>query len=573
MNKQFDYLNNIKKPILVLDNTEVVFFNNIFYNLVQECHIGQDIRHVFHQNYLKFEEKNGEIITEQIYLGEKLFQLTISDLEIKDNKYHLLFLCERKIIQNNEDYNEILKKINLGCAKLTFSVKNEIIKVKFSDIFKDTFDLSSNATFDDFLNIIKIEDRDIILEKIYSIKEKENYDFEYIFKAYTKKNGYTDYFFNAYLGREEDSNSIIFNVVDLYELNLLNEKYINVESNFKGLFSKNMDTVVIVDGNEIVAYNNTAKKTAEKYGLKVKAGENFFNFLNLNNNKNSITETIQNNTRFEINLELENGIEVFLENTIVPIYFENKQVHAFIIKDLTEEKKTLKKLEEVNSALTKFLSIVSHDLRTPFIQVISLTEILTENFEMFSEEDILKYIKLLDKAGKNGYNLLENMMEWSRVMRNKRTFEPKEFNISKTIKQTVDLLDTNAKSKNICVKYPKEEIFAFGDKNMISTILLNLISNAIKFTPQKGKIEIEAVNNEKDTLISVKDNGVGMNQKAIESLFKIDNNYTTKGTEGESGTGLGMLLVFELIKKHKAKIWADSTPDKGSSFYFTLPKK
>lgn len=320
--------------------------------------------------------------------------------------------------------------------------------------------------------------------------------------------------------------------------------------------------VFLLKNNKIILFNN-AFESIFKDTLTNKSFDEIFNVEKLKSKKSWIKK--YNNLYFELNFSK------FKSNNADYIIFMN---------EINEERKNY---EEVNSTLTKFLSIISHDLRTPFIQIMSLAEIITYNYSDFSEEDLKKYMNLLDKSSKNGYNLLEILTEWGRIIKNKNVFEPIEFDASKIINNNISLIRDKADSKNISINLDNEKTSTldtkkinckiYADVNMFGTILQNLLLNAIKYSKKGGKITVKVENLEKNVQISVQDTGVGMHPKILGSLFKLDKTIKTSGTENETGTGLGLLLVTELIKKHKGKIWAESVLDVGSTIYFSLPKK
>ncbi|MBN2893658.1 MAG: PAS domain-containing protein [Bacteroidales bacterium] len=575
MQKNIKFINKIKSPVFLIKNHIIISCNNELIDYLGEDIEGQDFRTVFTDNsyYSEFEQKISKDNL-QVYFNNQLYD--IQKIPFNGEEADFIVFIKHLFAENNNNccYNSY-ETVSLGCFRVFFDKNKQIKEIVFTSSAYNIFGINpQKSSSEDVLNLFNHDDKIEIFKRINHIIENNNEKFEYIFTTNVHELRQAEFFLRGYYSTENGEEAIVCNIINLSNLNILTDSYFNLESNYKTLFSNNLDPIVIVDEFEILAFNRTAKEIAEKYGVEIKSGMNFLDFLNVSENQHGqILNLLNNKSRYEISLNLKNGETVQIENSIIPVYFEKKLVNAFIIKDLTAQKKLVHELKETNAALTKFLSIISHDLRTPFIQVISLAEIINDNFSVFDEKDLKKYIGLLDQAGKNGYNLLENMLEWSKVIRNKNVFEPIEFDISEKIKETISFVETNATTKNISLEFSHKETIVYADENMIGTILLNLISNAIKFTPKGGNIKIEVGQIEKNIQISVKDNGIGMNETAIDSLFRIDKNYTTKGTENETGTGLGLLLVQELIKKHKGEIWAESTPKVGTTFYFTIPQK
>jgi PAS domain S-box-containing protein len=249
--------------------------------------------------------------------------------------------------------------------------------------------------------------------------------------------------------------------------------------------------------------------------------------------------------------------------------------------DITERKNTEEKiqkmneeLKELNSTKDKFFSIVAHDMKTPFQGLLGYSQILSEEYETLPEEERKYFIKSIDELSKNTYELLDNLLIWSRIQTGRIAFNPDVFNLYQELSPTISLLTQTAKNKNITIDYLiDKKTFVNADKNMLSTVIRNLIANAIKFTKRGGKIIISSKRVEKFVDISVVDNGVGIKKENLNYLFKIGQNVSTKGTEDEEGTGLGLILCKEMIQMHGGKIWAESEVDNGSKFIFSIPTK
>lgn len=232
------------------------------------------------------------------------------------------------------------------------------------------------------------------------------------------------------------------------------------------------------------------------------------------------------------------------------------------------------KLQESNKTKDKFFSIIAHDLRSPFNTLLGFSDILSKNHKKYDVEERERIIKLINNSSKNTFNLLENLLTWSRSQLGRIEFLPKEINIKALIYEIVLLFQSNAKNKSIGLFYDTEtNISVYADKNMTNTVLRNLITNAIKFTKKNGTVTISVSETKKQDFIeiSVTDTGVGIAKDKIDELFRIDKDTSTPGTENESGTGLGLILCKEFVEKHGGEIWVESEVDKGSKFIFTLP--
>jgi two-component system sensor histidine kinase/response regulator len=230
------------------------------------------------------------------------------------------------------------------------------------------------------------------------------------------------------------------------------------------------------------------------------------------------------------------------------------------------------KIKKLLDDKNQFFSIIAHDLRGPLGSSASLSEILTQNIEEYSREEIKEIIEMLHESNKNSYKLLENLLDWSKVQTGMIEFSPKRIIINTLIKENVELNKNAALNKNISLSFESSELIEVEiDKNMIDTIVRNLLTNAIKFTDKHGEITVRIKKKNQKVEISITDNGIGIPDNIKEKLFKINGKVSQKGTENESGSGLGLLLCSEFIKMHQGKIWTESEPGKGSTFKFTLP--
>lgn len=247
--------------------------------------------------------------------------------------------------------------------------------------------------------------------------------------------------------------------------------------------------------------------------------------------------------------------------------------------DITEQKiieETIlslnEKLRNLNASKDKFFSIIAHDLKSPLAGILGFTEILTDEFDELSPEDIKEFIFHSHQSAKNLYALLENLLEWSRIQIGSIAFNPMEINIAQIFDEIIKLFSQNSKNKNIKLEKKCDQLQkVFADSNMLNTIIRNLVSNGIKFTKEGGTISLSAEELNNAVQITVRDSGVGISQENIDKLFKVENNFTTTGTNSEKGTGLGLVLCKELVEKHHGKISVESELGKGTKFIFTLP--
>jgi len=229
---------------------------------------------------------------------------------------------------------------------------------------------------------------------------------------------------------------------------------------------------------------------------------------------------------------------------------------------------------ELNATKDKFFSIIAHDLKNPFNALLGFSELLEKNFDTYTKPEIKEYINVIYESSQSLFKLLDNLLQWSRTQTGTITYHIDNFNLLPIVNQEVELLQLNADKKRISIKsLVDEKILVFADKNIIATVVRNLLNNALKFTNTGGSIEIWARENNNDIEISITDSGIGIDSNDIDKLFQLNSSLSNKGTANEEGTGLGLLLCKEFIEKNGGKIWVTSSKGKGSTFYFTLPKK
>lgn len=231
-----------------------------------------------------------------------------------------------------------------------------------------------------------------------------------------------------------------------------------------------------------------------------------------------------------------------------------------------------KKLNEVVATNTKFISIIAHDLRTPFVSILGILEILRESLNDYSIIEIEKYIDMVSNSANRSLNLLDNLLAWTISQNKEKSFNPVKINLFELLVDEIDNMDTSAKQKQIFLNHsiaPNVQVTA--DLQMVKTILRNLISNAIKYTNSGGEINISARESNQFIEIEVKDNGIGISHENQKTLFNFDVYHTSIGTKSEHGTGLGLLICKEFVQLHGGNIWVESELGKGCEFKFTLP--
>jgi len=258
---------------------------------------------------------------------------------------------------------------------------------------------------------------------------------------------------------------------------------------------------------------------------------------------------------------------------------EQAEEELRVLNDHLEEtnqrlQRTNQQLQEANASKDKFFSIIAHDLRSPFTSLLGLTEVIIEDIEDFSKDQIKAKLQNLHKTSEKVYVLLNNLLTWSRLQRGVMACEPQKLPLEEIAERNVRLFTSNAEQKQITLSnLVSKGTIAYADYKMVDTIIRNLCSNALKFTDAGGIIEALTRSQRDYIEIVISDTGIGMSQQCIDNLFRIDAKSTRTGTGGEVGTGLGLILCKELVEKNGGTIRVESEIGKGSRFIVSLPRK
>jgi signal transduction histidine kinase len=246
------------------------------------------------------------------------------------------------------------------------------------------------------------------------------------------------------------------------------------------------------------------------------------------------------------------------------------------LKELTQQleqvEKEKEKLRVLNEKKDRLFSVMAHDLRSPFQSLLGISEILSSEAESLSVEEIIKFSSILNSAIKNQFELLNHILDWARLQTNKIDFNPKEVNLYDIVSKVINVFIPMAVSKNIeLTSEIKKDTIVTADEDMLTIILQNLISNAIKYSYKNSQVKVTDNYSGGKHCITIIDNGVGLTKEAIEKIFKFDSKYSVPGTEGETGSGIGLMIISEMLKRHSGELTVESKINIGSSFTFSLP--
>lgn len=479
----------------------------------------------------------------------KLYEQTIKEqqdkIDILINSSELLFYELNKDGIFTFIQGTLLDKYNLGKNLLNKSYK------EISDEFKSIKELIENAYKD-----IKITQSIPIGEYIIDFKIKINYD----------ANNKIDSIFiiasnqtieNKYRLDIEKSNQQLYAILEAFPgpVNIIDLNYNVIDSNQVLLRGFNLKS------NQFDNLQNFIVNL-EKYTL--------FDKITVK----QVLESYRPATRYTT--EEENALlgAAFMINS-VPVFDEEGHIWAVaqIGFDITELHSMQQKLNETIQTKDKFFDIIAHDLKNPIYSVSSQLDDLIQNYEMLSMNELFEINLQIQKSISILSQLLNNLLDWSRSQTNRVSYNPDFIDVSYLAENVYELYKETARLKNInLINEIHLGTTVWADSNMIFTVIRNLVSNAIKYTNSGGDVHIIAQDNNEYYTFSVVDNGIGMNPKIKDNLFKIESVQSTPGTNQEKGTGLGLILCKEFVERNKGKIWVETEFSKGSSFNFTIPK-
>lgn len=439
--------------------------------------------------------------------------------------------------------------------------------------------MNYNNLGDSYITLKQYKEADSYFQKALIIATKENNIYlkalVYLNMAdlYYKENKINDAITKSYQSLELSNQigNLEYQSFNLLYLSKAYEKLGNIEKSFT--FLKQYNAL-----NDSIAETN-----------KIKNVELFHALNDLENKRTTIDELSAKHELTEIKYENEKKISYFLIILMaivglfliisINLHTSRKKAYNLLefrnhqIKSMNEEiQKQSVNLKHSNSTKDKFFSIIAHDLKNPFNSIQGFTELLIDNYKVFNDEKKLKFLKIIKASSLKASNLLANLLLWANNQSGMLQFNPVKIDLALFVAEAISFVEIQAINKEITIiNNVDSNVFVLADKNMVDTVLRNLISNAIKFTYSKGEIQIYAVLKDNFIEICVKDNGIGIANDDLENLFNIDIKNTSVGTANEQGSGLGLILCKDFIEKNGGKIWVESKPNFGSEFKFTLP--
>jgi len=437
-----------------------------------------------------------------------------------------------------------------------------------------------------YLEMIHENDHSLVEQTFHDLLKQKNNTATIRYRYKCKGGKYTLVQLTATnLTHNPDIKGVLCNYKDISERVKDEQALVDNEHKYRGLFENMIDVVTMLDNNKRIIDMNPAGTKLFEYSKEEllnmtvdqlvflgdkEVSDEYFQKLE-NTGSYSMYEGRVITKTGKIKWMQVNSSEFIKDGVVVG--------SQDICRDITERKEIEIKLDQAFTELKKMntdkdrlLSILAHDLKSPFNSILGFLNLLSDNIREYDIKQIEEYLNIINTASQNTYNLLENILTWIKANSGKIPFTPQKIVFSALCQDIIESLELIAGKKNIKINdLNKDALIIWADKNMLEIILRNIISNAIKFTEENGQIEIKTEKNSKMCTVTVSDNGIGMSPDAIKKAFDISQTYTTRGTAKEEGTGFGLLLCQEFIKINRGEIWIESELGKGSDLKFTLP--
>lgn len=375
-------------------------------------------------------------------------------------------------------------------------------------------------------------------------------------------------------------------IQDITRFKLREEEFASRKERFNSLIESMPQTIAAIQENKFVFINAAGRKLFGENPRSSLTGKNISVVLAPVAKKDfkRIFENVINGrseSTFESKLKKLDGSEFDAEITLIRTIFRHVPTIELVVSDITERKQAEillrqneKRLRETIATKDKFLSIIAHDLRSPFNSILGFLDILENQYDDFDDFERKGYITLINENATKTLKLLDNLLVWARAQTGKIAFNPIAQKLLPVVKQVAETMDSSLRFKNLQLTFKiSSGLEIYADTNMLKTIIRNLLSNAIKYSFQNGIIRIEAISSGNATRIAISDNGIGMAEEIRSKLFKIDEHVSIPGTANEPGSGLGLILCKDFIERHSGNILVKSETGKGCLFNLVFPNE
>lgn len=375
-------------------------------------------------------------------------------------------------------------------------------------------------------------------------------------------------------------------IQDITRFKLSEDDFNTRKERFKSLIESMPFGIAIIQENKFAFVNPAGHKLLSENQQTAITGKNISTILVPAASKNfrkilSNVQTGQIESTFETKLQTLKGTEFDAEVTLIRTMYRGAPAVELVVNDITDRKRAENllrqkelRLKETIATKDKFLSIIAHDLRSPFNSILGFLDILDNQYDDFDDYERKSYIKLINENATKTLKLLDNLLVWARAQTGKIAFNPVNQKLYPVVKHVSETLGSPLHFKSLQLKIAiPENLEIYADTNMLKTIIRNLLSNAIKYSLQKGIIKISARSSGSYTEIVISDSGIGMAEEIRSKIFRIDEHISIPGTANETGSGLGLILCKDFTERHNGNITVESDSGKGSTFTLQFPSE
>ncbi len=527
-------------------------------------------------------------------------KLSISEIgnEKLNEPYEIIYADPR----DEEIHLNFLKRAQINAHMARWFLDHEYNQLLWSDGIFELLEINPRkygANFNNFLEVVHPDDRKIknqIHEDLKTNKRPIEINYRLLFNDGRIK------WINEICSTDFDSEGNPIRsygtILDITKYKLAEENFRQKEEKFKSLIESIPSLIAIIQNDRFEFINRAGIRMLEENAQLQVKGMRISKFIplksrmNFNKKMKSVIHG-QIESTFEEKMLRMNGYEFDAQVKLIRTTHNGSPAIQMIVNDITSQKKAEEalnaigvrfqrltnnlsekenRLKELIETKNKFFSIIAHDLRSPFSSIIEFLEILLSQYDEFNDDERKNYLSLIEDDANRTLNLLDDLLEWSKVQAGTMPFQPQQQKLLPIVDYVSKNLDSAIYLKQLKLNYDiPDEFEIFADTKMLTTIFQNLISNAIKYSNAHGIITISAHSLNDQNEIMIADNGIGMNAETKNKLFHLKHQGSTPGTANEKGSGLGLILCKDFIEKHNGKIWVESELGMGSKFFFTLP--
>ena len=396
-----------------------------------------------------------------------------------------------------------------------------------------------------------------------------------------------------YIEADQAITGVVISARDITQLKQAQGNLQESEERYRRLVELSPDAIIVQQAGQIAYINTAGVNTLRAPAAADLLGKSLLDFVHPAYQA-LVAEQIWHSSAegqpagfLEVEFVRRDGQVIDVEIASAPVGYHGTAATQSVFKEITERKQAEAQLRaahqelqvkngqlrELNASKDKFFSIIAHDLRSPFNALLGFTDLMRAQFDALPPAKLKDYLAKVRLSAERLYALLENLLTWARIQRGLVEYNPQPLDLHELSEEILALFLSNAEQKQIALTSAvPENVLAHADHAMVQTIMRNLVSNALKFTPAGGRITIAAQRTAHSVAVAVADTGTGMSPEVLAQLFRIDTHYTTTGTAGEKGTGLGLILCHDLVQKNGGRLWVESALEQGATFRFTLPE-